>query len=188
MKTCEWCGNSIATRRTDAKYCSGAHRVAAHRQQQRNGGIPTQLTKSDRWLRWKPIKRNGTTTKMPITLTGQPASSSDPETWSSWNDAKNSALGAGLGYVLGDGVGCIDLDKCYDGKSLTPEAQAFIEQHPNSYIEISPSGNGLHIWGLRDEQPGTRRVIDGLHIETYSAGRYITVTGNVYQHGGLHNL
>ena len=134
------------------------------------------------------MERNGATTKVPITTSGQAASSTDPATWTSWENAKESTHGAGLGYVLGNGIGCIDLDKCYDGTTPTSEAQEVIDQHPGSYIEVSPSGNGLHIWGLRDEQPGTRKVINGLHIETYSAGRYITITGNVYQHGGLHCL
>jgi hypothetical protein len=35
------------------------------------------------------------------------------------------------------------------------------------------------------EQPGTRKIENGVHIETYSRGRYITVTGNVFQPGKL---
>jgi primase-polymerase (primpol)-like protein len=93
--------------------------------------------------------------------------------------------GVGLGFVLSDGIGCIDLDhRIVDGKPNEPAA-AFVARYPGSFIEVSPSGDGLHIWGLRDGQPGTRLTVDGLSVETYSTGRYITVTGRVFQRGAL---
>lgn len=140
------------------------------------------MARQNRWVRYDQ-------NKVPLNAsTGNNASSTNPETWTSLATAKKSNYGIGIGYVLGEGIGCIDLDHCLIDGQPTERAQELIDQHPNSYIEVSPSGTGLHIWGLRDEQPGTRQVIDGLHVEVYSSGRYITVTGNAYQHGGLENL
>ena len=44
----------------------------------------------------------------------------DPSTWSSFEAA--SATGAPLGFVLGDGIGCIDLDGCLDEHGIPNEA------------------------------------------------------------------
>ena len=71
---------------------------------------------------------------------------------------------------------CIDLDHCFDGQP-TAEAQALIDSLPSTYIEISPSGTGLHIWGKAALERGRRFNRNGLSVEIYPAGRYITVTG-----------
>ncbi|WP_228506202.1 hypothetical protein [Frigoribacterium sp. VKM Ac-2530] len=94
-------------------------------------------------------------------------------------------MGSGLGFVLGDGVGCIDLDHCLVDGVPTSAAGEVLRAYPGNYVEVSPSGDGLHIWGTADPAPGTRRVEDGLAIERYSTGRYITVTGNVFRAGTL---
>ncbi|MGG7510895.1 hypothetical protein [Plantibacter sp. YIM 135249] len=123
--------------------------------------------------------------KTPLRISGHNASSTNPATWSSYAEAVKSRAGVGLGFVLGDGIGCIDLDHCLIDGSPTEQAARFLESYPKHFIEISPSGDGLHIWGTSEEVPGTRGIEGGLHVERYSTGRYITVTGNVYQHGDL---
>lgn len=179
MRECEWCGIGIVTSRADARYCSPAHRVAAHRYRaSKIDQIPRELKTRTRWIRH-------TASKVPITVTGTPASSTDPATWTNYQTAKSSQVGVGLGYVLGDGIGCIDLDHCLNNGEPSPAARNFIENYPDNWIEISPSGDGLHIWGTAPESPGTRRSVDGLSIETYTSRRYITVTGNTYRAGDL---
>lgn len=175
MRTCKTCDKSIVALNAQARYCSTRCRVKACRNK---GQIPTELTARPRWVRYMPDKR-------PVTISGNSASSTNPQTWATWDAVKNSNIGVGPGYVLGDGIGCIDLDYCLiDGKP-TAATQAILDRYPGNYIETSPSGNGLHIWGLMAEQPGTKKVINGVHIETYSRGRYITITGNVFQPGKL---
>ncbi len=57
-------------------------------------------------------------------------------------------------------------------------AQAVVDANPGTYIEISRSGEGLHIFGRLDEAAG-RNFRDGERaIEFYSTGRYIALTGN----------
>ena len=177
MRECEYCGRSIVQKNAQARYCSDKCRNYDRRRQQRTP-IPQALIRRDRWIRYAPDKT-------PLRINGRNASSTNPDTWSTYTDAVNSRAGVGLGFVLGDSIGCIDLDHCLTGNQLTAGAAEFISHYPGHYIEVSPSGEGLHIWGHLDEQPGTRRAENGLSVERYSTGRYITITGNVYQHGAL---
>lgn len=178
MRTCEWCGKSIVSKNAQARFCSSAHRVYAHRAAKTAPPYPRELIARDRWVRHAADKR-------PLQIDGSNASSTNPDTWASYDQAAKSTAGVGLGFVLGDGIGCIDLDHCLINGKLDYEAEIFIDNHPGSYIEVSPSGDGLHIWGSAPEAPGTKRKINGLSIERYSTGRYITITGNVYQAGEL---
>lgn len=79
--------------------------------------------------------------------------------------------------MLGDGIGCVDLDHCLVGGVPTAAARAFLAALPPTYIEISPSGDGLHVWGLLPEGRGRVRNVNGLSTEAYSTGRFITITG-----------
>ena len=102
------------------------------------------------------------------------ASSTDPSTWSTYADALEATHGAGLGYMLGDGVGCIDLDHCIAGGEIEPWAREIIDSCPGTYVEVSQSGEGVHIFGLMPEAPGRRRG----NIEVYSKARFIAMTMN----------
>ncbi|WP_459650274.1 hypothetical protein [Kitasatospora sp. Ki12] len=113
------------------------------------------------------------------------ASSTDPATWSTYAGAVASMAGVGVGFVLSDAddIACIDLDHCVrpDG-SLEPWAATIVKDAGTTYVEVSPSGTGLHIWGYADVRHGRRiRRPDGTAVEVYGAGRYITVTGR--RHG-----
>lgn len=93
--------------------------------------------------------------------------------------ASESSVGAGLGFVLGDGIGCWDLDHCITDGALAPWAREAIEAIADPlFMEISQSGEGVHVFVRAPEGPG-RKIREGERcIEFYSAGRYIAVTGN----------
>ncbi|MGH3587805.1 MAG: hypothetical protein ACRDQ0_15935 [Pseudonocardia sp.] len=115
-----------------------------------------------------------------------PASSTDPRTWSSYKDAAASSAGVGTGFVLSDvdDIVCIDLDHCLNPLTgrLALWAAAIVRNAGATYVEVSPSGDGLHIWGRADVRQGRRiRRPDGTAVEIYSTGRYITTTGR--RHG-----
>jgi primase-polymerase (primpol)-like protein len=115
-----------------------------------------------------------------------PASSTDPRTWSNYTDAAASTAGVGLGFVLSDrdDIVCLDLDHCLNPLTgrLAPWAAAVLRDAGPTYVEVSPSGDGLHIWGRADVRQGRRiRRPDGTAVEIYGTGRYITVTGR--RHG-----
>jgi len=149
------------TKRRDAATCSTRCRVARSR-----ASFPSALTSVDRWIRHRA--------KIPLTVRNYPASSTNPATWSPFDVARNSNAGDGLGFVLtGDGIACIDLDHCIVNGALEPWAQAIIDQCAGTYIEVSMSGTGLHVFGYATVGVGRRR--DG--VEMYDRGRYIAVTG-----------
>ncbi|BDH04892.1 DNA primase [Streptomyces seoulensis] len=156
------------TARRDARYCSGRCRTAACRARRT---IPAELTSRPRWVRH-------TTRKVPLTVHGAAASSTDRSTWSPYAHAAASTAGAGLGFVLdGDGVVCLDLDHALADGELLPWAQPIVDAAAGTWVEVSQSGTGLHIWGRGSLAQGRRIPVGSGSVELYGIGRYIAVTG-----------
>jgi hypothetical protein len=126
--------------------------------------------------------------KVPLvaTLSGAvyAASSTDPNTWRSYEEAlgawyANEWSFAGVGRVIRaeeDLVGA-DFDKCLDPETgeLTPWAASMIERL-DSHAEVSPSGTGVKVWV---KAPTITRAHVKPGLEIYPRGRYFTVTGLV---------
>ena len=161
------------TARADARYCSGRCRTAACRARKT---IPAELTSRPRWIR-------RTSRKVPITVGGATASSTDPATWSTYRAAARSTAGSGLGFVLdGDGIVVLDLDHCLDGDQVAPWAQGVLDAAAGCWVERSVGGDGLHVWGHGRLPGGTGRRLrlgDGT-VEVYGDGRYVAVTGRTF--------
>lgn len=187
MSHCEHCGRTLpeqSGRGRRRRYCGQACRKAASRDRTGNllRDIPDEMMLADRWMRWRSIERDGRRTKLPIQVDGLPASSTDPDTWTTFPAAEESRTGDGLGFALGNGFACIDLDHCYDSRNhLKPWAKALLAYAPATFVEISPSGDGLHIWGHAAAMPGVRIRRDDVNIEIYSRDRYMTVTGRAHR-------
>lgn len=162
--------------RADAVTCSARCRKRVSRRPV----VPDELTSRSRWVRWKYVKRAGKFTKMPVDLSGAPASSTDPATWCSHDAARKAGVGDGLGFVLnGDGLACVDLDGVLVGGVIEPRAAEFLAALDSFYVEVSPSGSGIHAW-VQGGSPDGRKVFtldNGLKVEWYSDARYLTVTG-----------
>jgi primase-polymerase (primpol)-like protein len=177
--TCEHCGEPLPLMaRQHARYCDTRCRSKAFRAK-KNNPLPLELTTRDRWVR-------RSATKVPLTVAATAASSTDRRTWSSYTDAAASTAGVGLGFVLSDvdDVVCIDLDHCLNTLTgrLAPWAAAILRKAGTTYVEVSPSGDGLHIWGYATVRHGRRiRRPDGTAVEIYGTGRYIAMTGR--RHG-----
>lgn len=171
-KTCLWCGVPMppakATGRP-AKFCSANCRVSAHRARKRMPSLPAEMLSQRRWTR-----RDG---KRPVTVSGGPASSTKARTWASFSDVFKSHVGNGFGFMLGGGIGCLDLDHCLTPDGLTDFAGEVLAAVPGTYVEVSPSGTGLHVFGLLPEGPG--RKVPG--VEVYSRARFMTVTAEVFE-------
>jgi primase-polymerase (primpol)-like protein len=121
-------------------------------------------------------------TKVPLqSSNGRNAASTKPFTWGSHKAAEKSPHGIGTGFVLnGDGVACIDLDGCLEGSKLAPWASEILAKAPKTFVEVSPSGKGLHIWGFAKVETG-KVIRDGRKVEIYGNGRYICVTGKRFR-------
>ncbi len=112
---------------------------------------------------------------------GRKASHSDSRTWSSFPEAYDAYVRDGwdgIGFVLtsGDPYTAIDLDGVRDPDTavLQPWAEEIIETF-GGYVEVSPSGKGIHIY-IKGELP-TKEGRKGDFIEAYSMRRFFTVTG-----------
>jgi primase-polymerase (primpol)-like protein len=137
------------------------------------------------------IKHNGFTM---LPNRGGKAKSNDPTTWCSFQEAldvyQNCAATSGIGFCFGkdDGLAGIDLDHCFDADhKLLPQALEIVEQFLGTYIEYSPSGDGLHIWCKgKVVKPGRRVILAKEHVEMAvevydaSSARYFTVTGKPF--------
>jgi len=152
--------------------------------------VPDDLVERDQWVLWRREQVNGRDTKVPYSIRGHRASSTNPRDWTEFPKAVDSwhrhpKRYAGLGFVFcGDDpfVG-IDLDDCLDvNGALKPWAQGIVERFSDTYIEISPSCEGLKIWAKGDLPANVAgvRVGDG-QIEMYDHSRYFTVTGRAFR-------
>src|SRR5699024_12586608 len=106
------------------------------------------------------------------------ASSTNSETWTSFESAKDSATGSGVGFALGNGVGCIDLDGAIVDGRVADWAQRLVDACPPTFVEVSQCGRGLHDFGLLLEMPGRNT---GRGVEVYSTGRFIAMTGDRFK-------
>jgi hypothetical protein len=133
------------------------------------------------WVVWRSEERHGKPTKIPYSpITGQRASSTNPEGWASYQQAVKACKelgydGIGFVFTAEDDLCGVDLDGCLDPKTggLEGWARQIVEEL-DSYTEISPSGTGVHIL-IRATLPEGRNR-NG-RFEAYDRGRYFTVSG-----------
>ena len=170
------------------------------------------LTAFPRWVAWelKPREMGSKElAKIPIDIhSGHKASVTEPQTWCTYQEAReyaeqkerlsglkfNSCLG--IGFVLGEGFAGIDIDHCVLEDGSLKDFAADIVNTMDSYTEYSPSGKGLHILFTVDNHIEPLVALLGkngrknpeIGLEIYLAGRYFTVTGQVFREGcGVNN-
>ena len=148
------------------RFCSNACRQRAYRRR-RDTTIPAAMRDTARWAR--------AAGKRPIQIDGTPASSTNPATWSTYSKVMKSKAGDGFGFMLGDGIGCYDLDNALEDGVLKPWACETVASiiEPVLYIEESQSGMGLHVFVATGEAPGRRTSVGDGIVEKYSYGRFI---------------
>ena len=157
--------------------------------------IPEEMRLYRSWCVWRyEDLQNTKPTKVPYCArNGTLASVSNPETWSTFDEAigvcAQTDWYSGIGFILSesDPYCFIDLDDPYellsngllkhDNPQIVLDRQVKIFNEFASYAERSPSGKGLHII-IRGAVPSGRRRSA---IEIYSSGRYMTMTGDVYR-------
>ncbi len=151
--------------------------------------VPDDLTELDRWLLWRIETREGRPAKVPYSVVGRRASTTNPRDWApfervlnAWRMNPEQYSGLGFVFVKEDGLAGIDLDDCLSRGAPKPWAQGIVEQFADTYMETSPSLEGIKIWArgtLPANVPGVK-IADG-QIEMYDHGRYFAVTGRVFR-------
>lgn len=146
--------------------------------------IPDQLTERPQWVCWRWEMRDGKLTKVPyMPGTERRASSTELLTWATFEQALAAYEAGeppydGIGFVFcnADPFVGIDLDDCFDPESgeVARWAQKIINRVQEGYVEISPSGNGIHIIVEGTVRDGGMRKGK---VEMYDRGRFFTITG-----------
>jgi hypothetical protein len=140
-----------------------------------------------RWIQ----KPDGSWQKPPFMATqpGRHASTNDPDTWTDYATALAAVQAGhadGISYVLtkDDPFGAIDLDHCRNKLcSIDVWAQNFMDVARNTYQEVTPSGEGVRIWGFVDGDPLNRKFtleIDGKKVAAElfrRTNKALTITG-----------
>ena len=152
--------------------------------------IPEELRRLNQWVCANENSKVPMMATMPF-----PASSTNPNTWASFEEAV-SAVNAGLydyiGFVFNDnGIVGIDLDDSLSytevGTFMSGEFMRYpvlsdlalkITRMCPSYTEVSKSGTGLHIFVKGDIPFKGKNNLDGLEI--YKTARFFIMTGNTF--------
>lgn len=148
--------------------------------------IPDELKALRQWVLWRKEDIGASKpTKIPYQVNGHKASVVVPQNWSAFDDVCEvfkSGHYSGIGFVftVNDPFVFVDLDKAPD--QLTMDRQLKVFQTLNSYSELSPSDEGLHIIAKGHHLPNGRKRHS---IEIYSDGRYATFTGKIYNGVGI---
>ena len=138
--------------------------------------IPQELRMLKQWV----CANEGSKVPMQATC-DRPASSTNPDTWASFEDAL-WAVEHGyydyLGFVFNDnGIVGIDLDDAViDGRFTTPLASEIFYMC-DSYTEVSKSGTGLHILVKGDIPFKGKNNLTG--VEMYKTARFFIMTGDM---------
>lgn len=158
--------------------------------------VPNELKILKRWVCFKIEGiEDGKTTKRPYNpLSGKLAKVNDDLTWSTFDIALNGCVKYkcdGIGFILGCGIFGVDLDNHADENNVKPmsdeEFKEFTDMFVNaldSYSELSPSGNGVHIicQGKLPEGANRRGC-----VEMYDDNRFFTFTGNAIRNIPVNN-
>ncbi len=146
--------------------------------------VPKAMKDAPQWVLWR--------NKVPYQVNGQNAKANDPSTWTDYQSVVAAAIfndTSGVGFEFANGFAGIDLDGCRDKATgeIKPWAEEIINKIDGAYVEISPSGTGIHIF-VRGVVPGKDRKFNlnpaigygKAAVEIYDTEHYFTVTGDAY--------
>ncbi len=146
------------------------------------------------WVTWKaeggPDEKPRKVPYTPQRRRNSRASSTDPKSWGTFEHAQEAYMfgnRTGIGIVLdGSGLVGVDIDHCVTDGTPDPAALALLDSLDAAYVELSPSGTGLRAFGYADNlKSGAKGKLNGLDVELYSTGRYLTLTGHTIKTGSL---
>lgn len=137
--------------------------------------IPKEIQSLHRWV------GVGVDSKVPMRVdTLYPASSTNPNTWCSFEETKAALANGEISYpgfvFANDGIVGVDIDSGYDEEGFISPLAADIIGMCKSYTEKSKSGRGFHIL-LRGNLPFKGKN-NRNGVEIYKTARYFIMTGD----------
>ena len=151
--------------------------------------IPETLKDIDNFLLWKAVEKNGRISKVPRSYLNAPINIKQQENTTDYETVLQALENAphkfsGIGFSLLDSGVTND-----NGERLTfldiddKLSDPFIELLKNkTYIEYSPSGNGLHALFYVDYNERLHENLANSNYEIYNEDRYMTLTGNLHEY------
>jgi putative DNA primase/helicase len=149
--------------------------------------FPPELCQRPQWLVWKYVTEPGRPKPLKVPhyvngrkRTGTQGSDEDRANLVTCHVATDYAQangydGVGFAFLPGDGLIGIDLDGCFNTDDTERHNRAVkIIQACNSYTELSPSGNGVHIIVKGDTKTFKSNQ---LGIEVFCGRQFFTMTG-----------
>ena len=138
--------------------------------------IPKELAELNQWV------GVGVDSKVPMRIdTLYSASPTDPNTWCSFEEAKQALWNKVIaypGFVFNDnGIVGVDIDDGYDQEGFLSHLASDIIGACKSYTERSRSGRGFHILLKGDLPFKGKNNRNG--VEIYKTARYFIMTGDV---------
>lgn len=140
--------------------------------------LPAEMKALQRFVGWKKEDLNGKIAKLPFSLIdGQASDWNNPHRWLSFAEAKGKNDPLGFVLLEKDKITCVDLDHVIQDGKLTEMAKGIVETFRGTYMELSQSGKGIHIF-VKGTIPQNLNL-SNKGIELYKNNRYIALTGNV---------
>lgn len=140
--------------------------------------LPEEMKELKRFVGWRKEELEGKVANLPFSLIDGKASKwNKPDRWLNFEEAKYENSPLGFVLVEEDKIVCIDLDKAIIDDKLSPMAEEVVKDFVGSYMEISQSGKGLHIFARGNLENDLNLSSKG--IEIYKNNRYIALTGDV---------
>lgn len=148
--------------------------------------LPDELKRRGLFCLWRYEKVKGRLSKIPYSLRGCKAKSTDRISFCSFGSAlKVVDKYSGIGLGIFDGYCAVDIDHCVADGRLSELALDVINAM-NSYTEYSPSGEGVRIIfradGFKYDKQAYYINNHKIGLEIYVSGstnKYVTLTGNV---------
>ena len=154
-----------------------------------------ELKQLKNWVLWRLEHKDGKPTKVPYSLNGQHASSTNEETWATYEQVTNTTGYSGIGFVLplNSTILGIDMDHCVENgeikianQELEKNFSNFYEK-ANTYAELSPSKTGIRLF-FKLTEPLVLKANNkkfGLNkewgFECYTSKRFLTITENIFK-------
>ena len=146
-----------------------------------------ELIQIDQFVNYTLEGKGDRVTKPPVGADGYKINAQDPANWRSFDEVREVSNQIGFALTDDDPFLFIDLDHVLKEGKLCGWAEKLIAELPATYIEISPSGDGLHMLYKLNDTPDLKTNKrnfdddDGTVLEVYFNKRYFTITGNVYE-------
>ena len=144
--------------------------------------FPKSMRTLPNWILWKLETVKDRKTKVPYTIYHRHASSTNPKTWSTFEEVarvfESSDEYDGIGFVITkeSRLIFIDIDHCINDGENDERMKDILSQFGElTFAEYSQSGTGVHIFTKGTISRSFKN--DKQNVEMYSEGRFCAMTG-----------